>query len=467
MQTIRQRLGIPWLTLASLTLINGQAQSSDALIDKLVDKGILTVKEAKDLKEEADKGFTSGNQVKTGLPDWVSNLRVGGDFRGRFENFSSDDPRWSDRQRFRYRIRPGIFATLKDNFELGFRLTSSEPTGNFGGDPISGNTTFQDNASKKFVYIDLAYAKWTALNNALWSGVLTAGKMENPFVYSEMIFDADYTPEGFAQQFSLKLAEAHALKLNVGEFVLDEISQSGGGLRASRDPFMFGAQVRLESVWNNKITTSVGLGALLITSEEGLSETPAGANIRVADSSGTTQTLPGSAASSTVPNLNAGNTRNAAGMLAHSFNPWTADAAVTYTLESFPTYSAAFPIRLGVEYLNNPAADTQNDAYAIGITFGKSGKKGLWEISYRWKHLEADAWYEEVVDSDFGAIGAGNGRYFAGTNVEGHILKASYSPFDSLTLGVSYFFLAEQISGVPKGFDESIGRLQVDAIWKF
>jgi hypothetical protein len=104
----------------------------------------------------------------------------------------------------------------------------------FGGDPISGNTTFQDNGSKKFVYVDLAYGKWTAFNNALWSGTLTLGKMQNPFVFSDMVFDGDYTPEGFAQQFAFNLGADHSIKFNLGQFMLDEISQSGGGLRASR-----------------------------------------------------------------------------------------------------------------------------------------------------------------------------------------------------------------------------------------
>ena len=34
------------------------AQSADALIDKLVEKGILSVKEANDLRNEADKDLT-------------------------------------------------------------------------------------------------------------------------------------------------------------------------------------------------------------------------------------------------------------------------------------------------------------------------------------------------------------------------------------------------------------------------
>lgn len=475
MHTRIPKLLLPAVGLAAVASISTIAQSSDAIIDKLVDKGILTVEEANELREEADKNFGSAYQVRSGTPDWVTSLRIGGDFRGRYEMFNSDEPTFVDRHRFRYRVRPGIVATIKDNFEVGFRLTSSEAQGIFGGDPISGNSTFQDNASKKFAYIDLAYGKWTAINNSLWSANITVGKMENPFVYSDMVFDGDYTPEGFAQQFNFNVSEAHQAKLNLGQFFLDEVGTS------SRDPYMFGAQVRLESVWNKHISTSVGLGALLITSEQNLSETAAGAptRVQVVDAAGNpvrdgagnlvTREIPGSLASSTVPNVQSGNTRTG-GVLANNFNPYIADAALTYTLESFPMYNGAFPIRFGAEYMNNPAADEHNEAYSFGITFGKSGKKGLWDVSYRWKHLEADAWYEEVVDSDFGGLrpasGSGRASYASGTNVEGHIFKASYSPYDSITIGVTYF-LAELIANTPAGFDEDIGRLQLDAVWKF
>src|SRR5688500_18607381 len=335
------QLLLPALGLAAFAHIDARAQSSDAIIDKLVDKGILTVDEANELREEADKGFNSAYQVKSGLPDWVTSLRIGGDFRGRYENFSSDEPSFIDRHRFRYRVRPGIVATLRDNFEVGFRLTSSEAQGTFGGDPISGNSTFQDNASKKFAYIDLAYAKWTAVNNADWSLNLTVGKMENPFVFSDMVFDGDYTPEGFAQQFGFNVTDAHQIKFNLGQFALDELSTD------SEDPYMFGAQLRLESTWTKHIATSIGIAALAITHDESLRETPASPTVvPVLDGTGTqigTVSIPGSA-SSAVPNVNSGNTRSS-GFLANNMNPYVVDAAFTYSLDSAPMYNAAFPIR--------------------------------------------------------------------------------------------------------------------------
>ena len=84
------------------------AQSSDALIDKLVEKGILTVKEANDLREETEKNFNQAYSVKSGMPDWVSALKFNGDFRGRFEGHYSENSAFVDRHRLRYRIRFGV-----------------------------------------------------------------------------------------------------------------------------------------------------------------------------------------------------------------------------------------------------------------------------------------------------------------------------------------------------------------------
>jgi hypothetical protein len=110
------------MTLAS----TGRAQSVDALLDKLVDKGILSVKEANDLRQESDKGFNTALQSKLGMPDWVTALKFSGDIRGRFENLQSDNSSYEERSRYRYRMRFGVVATMLDDFEAGFRLTSDD-----------------------------------------------------------------------------------------------------------------------------------------------------------------------------------------------------------------------------------------------------------------------------------------------------------------------------------------------------
>lgn len=420
------------------------AQSADALIDKLVDKGVLTVKEANDLREETDKGFTQAYSLKSGMPEWVTALKFNGDFRGRYESFNYEDDNTASRNRFRYRARFGITATLQDNFELGLRLGSGDldggvPTG--GIDPISNNQSLQNNGSKKGIFIDLAYAKWSPLNTPDWTGVLTLGKMENPFVFpSTMMFDKDYTPEGAAVELTYQLHPKHKLKFTGGGYVLDELGSD------SNDPFMAGAQLRWDAKWSSHFSSSAGLSYWGITAANNLGN-------------------------GAVPNINSGNTRTAGGALVNTYTPIQADASLTYTMEKFPMYPAAFPITVFGEYIQNTSVSDDDMGYAGGITFGKSGKRGTWDLSYQYRELQADAWYEELTESDFGAnylaapVG-GSAGYRAGTNVRGHVIKAQYSPYDSLTLGVTYW-LTELVHENPAGSDSGAGRLQVDAAWKF
>lgn len=477
--------------IAGLSGSKAAAQSADALIDKLVDKGILTVKEATALREEADNNFTQAYSVKSGMPDWVNALKFSGDIRTRYEGFYSDQQvekinsvtgtpyfdKLENRNRFRYRLRFGATASMFDNLEAGFRLTSSEPaspaSSNFGGNPLSGNQTFRDDFSKKFVYIDQAYARWYALNEPDFSTILTLGKMENPFVFDDMVWDPDITPEGGAFQAAYRPSDAHTLSLIGAAFVMDETAlggststTGGNGGGNGHNPYMLAAQLRWDAIWTKKISTSAGLAYLAIQHQDQLF-------------------------TAAVPDQNAGNTRTLAssgiagtstfipaGSLVYAYRPYVADASVTYTLDSFPLYNGAFPIKAGGEYMNNPGAPYHADNYGwnAGATVGKAGKRGTWEFNYTYKWLGGDAWFEELVDDDTGAIytgipTAGTARapssgLFTGTNVKGHVLRFSYSPTDALTL-TAKAFLYDLIQAFPVGSGSSETRLQVDASLRF
>ncbi len=455
-----------------------QAQTADSLIDKLVEKGVLSVKEGQALREESDKDFTRAYQAKSGLPDWVTALRIGGDVRLRYDGVYMDPdnggPVSVDRNRLRHRTRLGVTATLQDDFEVGIRLTSSENKSSGmtpQGDPISGNDTFTNNGSKKLLWIDLAYAKWQFLNQPDWSATFIGGKMENPFVFSEVVFDSDYTPEGGAVQVAYNLNDQQSLKFNGGFFSLVESSGS------SKDSFLFGTQVRLDSVWNPHVSTSFGVSALGLTDKQNLTHV------------GPVTTAVGAAVSTAnpnVPDVSRGNTRvSSTGALTSSFNPIVVDGSLTYTKESFPMYPGAFPIKFMVDYVNNlsvspnlatspiGAGKKRGEAYSVGMTLGKSGKKGTWDLTYKWKHLESNYWFEEVVDSDHGGwyqtspfTGGGGTGYGAGTNIRGHYMRAAYSPYDSLTLSVNYY-LFNLIDKPVGALSSTAGRIQVDAAFKF
>jgi len=419
-------------------------QSSDALIDKLVQKGILSVKEANDLRDDTDKDFSKAYSAKNGMSDWVRSFKINGDFRGRADDLATDNLAGYDRLRFRYRLRVGMVASMADDFEVGLRLGSGDPSSvaNSGGNPLSGNSTMQSDGSKKFLYIDTAYAKWTPIHTGDLTLGGTIGKMENPLETTGMVFDPDYTPEGVAMQSAYNLTDKHTLRFNGGWFVLNELTAS------SKDPGMGAAQLLWDAKWTPKISTTAGMGILGINHKESLGSSVAN-----------------------LPNQNTGNTRNVTGNLVNNYNPVVADASVTYKLASFPFYTGEFPIKLAGEFIDNPCVDKKNTGYWAGVTFGKAGTKHNWDVTYRYEELQSDAWWEEVVDDD--NVGyyqtqlnsdAKTG-YVAGTGIRGHMVKANYSFTQGVSMGFTAF-VNERIDA-PSGQLGDARHFMVDLSFKF
>jgi hypothetical protein len=427
--------------LAALTLSVpawADSNSNDALLNKLVEKGILSAKEAEDLKKEADSSFTNTYRTLSGMPDWVTSYKLYGDFRGRFEENNAENSAYFTRDRYRYRVRLGLNVTMIDQFDIGLRVASGNPQFNsggtlVGGSPVTANQDLNSLESRKFLWIDAAYAKWTPIKNNDWLLSGTIGKMDNPFLLSNMIWDYDIDPEGAALQVVHNFTDKQTLKGNAGAFVLDELNQGnpsgstlppGVTVSPSRDPFVYGAQVLLESKWSPIFESSLGVAAFAVESVDSLS-----AKVQ--------------------PFYNSGNSRDVNGFLKNHFNPIIGTASATYKLDSFPLYKGAFPIKVSGEYMNNPAASANNEAYRVGLTLGKSGKKHAWEINYRYQRLEADAWFDALVDDDNGAYYAtgnpqlaGTGKangWFGGTNVKGHQFVATYSFTDFLNFNFIYY----------------------------
>lgn len=443
-------------TVLSATTV---AQTTDALLDKLVEKGILTAKEAKDLRDEVKPGSGKSAAPKPSWPDWVTGFKFTGDFRGRFEQNNAEDSAYIDRNRYRYRLRLGSVLTLQDRFEIGVRFASGNPQFNpggtlVGGSAITANQDLNSLESRKFIWIDTAYAKWTAISNGDWTVSATIGKMDNPFSLSNMIFDYEIDPEGAALQAAYKLNERHQLRANGAFIVLDELNQGVGtvpSIGASHDPYVIGSQLLLESRWTSNLETSLGAAAFTINSRDSLS-------------------------SKLQPFFDSGNSRDAAtGVLRYNFNPIIGTASATYKLGSWPLYPAEFPVKVMGEYLENPAAPAHNQGYRAGLTLGKAGRKGLWELNYRYQWLEADAWFDAFADDDNGAyyatgnaqlVGTGKANgWFGGTNVKGHQVIAVYSIRDYLNFTFIYY-LNDLILGSP-GASSSSGHFMADLTWRF
>jgi hypothetical protein len=423
---------------------NTHAQSSvDSLLNKLEQKGVLTVDEAKalktenqqDFKTDMDKAFNS----KFPMPDWVTGYKLSGDFRGRFDDMNSHNAAIVDRERLRYRLRVGLQVNMKDDLEVGFRLGSGD------GGPLSNNQTLSGNASKKAFYVDTAYGKWTPIHNDDWKLAAIIGKMVLPFDASYMLFDPDYTPEGGALQAAYKFNDTQSLRFNAGAFVLDELQYS------SRDPFLYGGQVIWDAKWSPKIDTSLGVSAYNLVNTENLKKsTPA----------------------TSAYDSNVGNSPYNVGTLGvynSHFNPVVVSGSATYKLDSFPLYAGVFPIKLAGEFMDNPGASSNNKGWWGGITLGKSGKRGTWDISYRYQWLEADAWWDQIVDDDNVAAFPTSRTVAAlcsGTNIKGHFIKLNYSLTDSLTFGFACYMNTLIKNPVPGAKTDALHAM-ADVMWKF
>ncbi|MGD0539392.1 MAG: putative porin [Verrucomicrobiota bacterium] len=454
------RLGVVAGTALSLALTHSAvAQSVDKLLDKLVSKGVLTVQEANDLKQESDEGFNQAFQVKTGMPDWVTGYKLGGDFRGRFEQNAADDNAYVLRNRYRYRLRFGAVVSMTDHFEVGFRLSSGNPQTNpggtlVGGQPITANQDMNSLESRKFIWIDAAYAKWTPINSGDWTVSTTIGKMDNPFQLSNMVWDYDIDPEGLAIQAAHNFSDRHTLKANGAFFVLDELNQPNASTPTlydpSHDPYVLGGQLVFESKWTPKFETALGAAGFVVGHKDSLSAT-------------------------LQPFYNSGNTRNGTGFLVYDYTPVIGTASATYKLDSFPGYSGAFPIKVAGEFMHNPGAPQNNNGYRVGLTLGKAATKRQWEISYRFQELQPDAWFDAMVDDDNGAYYAtgnpqlvGTGKlngWFGGTNVKGNLVQATYMFTDFLNFTFTYYW-NDLIINAP-GQSSSASHLMADLNWKF
>jgi hypothetical protein len=427
------------------------AQSSvDSLLNKLEQKGILSVDEAKELKAEnatnSVSDFNKALGAKFPMPDWVTGYKLSGDFRGRYDDVSTDIGAFSGHDnniRLRYRLRVGLTVNMKDDLQVGFRLGTDDNgkgADTTTGNPLSNNSTLQGNGSKKPVWIDAAYGKWTPINDGTWMVAGTIGKMDMPFQASGMVFDPDYTPEGAALQATYKINGQHSLALNGAAFVIDQTT--------SRGPFLYGAQAIWNANWTPKLGTSAGIAGYDIANEANFTTAgpyPYDSNLGNTIVGGTT------------------------GTFAYHYNPIVASGSVTYMLDSFPLYPGAFPIKLAGEFMDNPAAGSNNEGWWGGVTLGKSGKRGAWDISYRYQRLEANAWWDQIVDDDNIAVLPTTlkaGTAAGGTNIKGHLVKFNYSIFDSLTFSFTAY-INDLINNPVPGAKTDAVHAMADLMWKF
>ncbi|MFT3867208.1 MAG: putative porin [Nibricoccus sp.] len=198
-----------WLALIASAVISAAsaafAQDSGPLLDLLVKKGVINDQEAENLRAELVKDFAANTAAgKLNLSSTLTELRLSGDVRARFESRSGALPSGDhlERDRFRYRFRTSITGKVLNNWSFGARLETANGSRSSNvtmGDDSAANTAPFHKASDG-IYIGQIYVNYAP--SPLFN--ITVGRMPNPLNTTSMVWDGDINPEGFAEQFKYR-----------------------------------------------------------------------------------------------------------------------------------------------------------------------------------------------------------------------------------------------------------------------
>ncbi len=388
---------------------NVNASEVDILIQKLVDKGILSSEEAKgliseienekqkqkeEIKKVAKKAAVEETKDKTvSIPKWVEKINFKGDFRLRYQGEEKDNDNQPHRSRGRYRLRAGVVADINDQWEAGFGLATG------GGNPRTTHQTFDNGFETPDIRLDYGFVKYMPYTFLS----VTGGKFKNPIWQpTTYLWDSDIRPEGVAAQIKYKLDKGKGIEIfaTPAFFVLDELKSDTG------DPVMWAFQAG--SKWN--LTNDIYL--------------------KVAGAYYGTDNVRGNSFK-----YSAGtNSTDAAGKLLYEYNALSGDLEIGFTVPGPVPFVA-----IAGQYVRSSADDQidgdgfdDNEGWLAGFKLGhrKLDKFGKWQFGYNYRRLERDAWPDFLPHSSF---------YNGSTNAKGHELVAKFGIHRNINLTLDYF----------------------------
>ncbi len=399
----------------------------EVLMNKLVEKGILTSTDAAQIRQEiAQVSAAHSTSVATTSPlspdrapawQWNGDLRLRDEMRNQIGTGSD-----SHRQRIRFRY--GFEGQVTDQLKVVGRMATGTSTDSSSPDPISTNDSFDDFFRKKPIHLDLAYAEYAPVVPGFSTVQLVGGIMENPlWTVTPMVWDGDLSWDGFAAKVRQSVGESLVLFSNNGVFLLDSDESEPSSLWVTQGgmsvtPFPGAEQDLLKHL---KLT-----GALAYHDYRNVANAGKAGTDPIARESDNT----------------------AAAMDFNQLNP---SVEVASQLGSIP-------MALFGDWVHNTSSSTEgNDGFAIGIKVGKAKTPWSltegWEVGYLFERLEQDAAFDEFVDSDFGG---------GGTNRLGNVFWLTLATLKHSTLGLKYF-ASEEVRGTKAGEN----RAQIDWLTRF
>ena len=385
-------------------------------------------------------------ELAAAAPEWTKRIRFSGDIRLRYESnrFGGNNADFAqpanptqvmntkiDQNYFKYRVRFGAEAKVNEHLDAVIRLSSGNSS-----NPVSTNTSMNDYMNKDSALFDLAFLKWHPWKSL----ILYGGRMPNPWLSSDLVWDGDLNFEGIALRGRKPVTESWTPFLTVGAFPLQkyDFSEQGKWLTAG--------QLGLERKSGKGIDARIGASLYSFSNITGVLNDP----------------LNPGAADWTAPQFQQkGNT-----LINISSDPAVYKMALGSEFREF-NLTGTFDIGLWDpyhivllgDYVKNLGFDKSDVAqrtgntnqpeetagYQIGISAGHPSIQefGQWKAYLYYKRLEADAVVDAFADSDF---------HLGGANSRGWILGTDYSLSKNSWLTLR-LLTADEISGPPLAID--------------
>ncbi len=454
------------------------------------------------LAEARDENWSSPRM----FPDWLTRFRLLGDFRVRYQSdmFSSGNdntgafPNFNaintgapfdtsgtvfspqlnvdqNRSRFRIRVRFGSEITLRDNFTAGIRFGTGE-----NNSPVSQNQTLGaanngqgGNFSKYAIWLDRGYLRYDFTDVPDLSLSITAGRFDNPFFATTILWANDLAFDGFVLKAKYKLADGAVTPfLTVGAFPIFNTdfnySSNQSAKFKSQDKWFYAAQAGLDWKIAKDFTAKMAVAYLDYDNIEGKLSSPF-TPLTTSDQGDTDATRPAFAQKGNTyfalrnitPNAsnNFGTTNQFQYFgLASKFTQLALTGKLDYS------HFEPFHVVLSGEYVKNTAfnqADIASKAvnnrgpsssgigefaggdtaWIVNLRLGSPALVNRWDwaIEVGYRYVESDAVVDGFTDSDFGG---------GGTNVKGYTLGAVVALSPDVTLGTRWMS-ATEIAGPP------------------
>jgi hypothetical protein len=379
--------------------------------------------------------------------DWSQRVRVGGDFRLRYEQdffdagngdfLSPSNPAQLmnskvDRQALKLRARLAVEAKLSDDFQAGIGLATD--TNRSPGSPISTNATLGDSFNKKAFALDKAFLKWSP-DPAL---TLWAGRFANPWLSTDLVWDQDVNFDGLALQYRPQLSSNWGLFLGTGIFPVQEVEL------AQHDKWLFGSQIGVQYGSTEGMSAKLAVAYYNFMNTVGQVNDPAQPGVKDWTAPAFQQK------GNTLMDIDPGAAIKTAYASAFRELNLTGSLDLGYWQPVHVVLSADYVKNLGfnqkdVDLRTGSSVKKETEGFQVGLSVGhpQTLELGDWKGVFSYKYLESDAVMDAFTDSDF---------HLGGTNSRGWIAGLDLGLAKDVWLSTRWFS-ANEISGPPLAID--------------